>query len=196
MNYVKVLGLVAFALVAMLAFAGSATATTLTSPSGSTYTGAFKVVSEGEITLENPLGKFVCTWGQEGKVEAHGPAVTARGKISTATFTGCSVMRPFSVLSPGSLEFHTDSESADGNGTVTLVGFEITIVFNGVPCTYGTAAGLDLGTLTGSKTTGSKATIDTGSISIPRTAGSLLCGESAPLTGSFAVATPSYLDVD
>jgi hypothetical protein len=196
MNHVKVSGLLAVALVAMLVFSASAAATTLTSPSGSAYTGAFKVVSEGEISLENPIGKFVCNWGQEGKIEEHGPTVTARGKITSATFTECSVMRPFSVLSAGTLEFHTDSQSADGNGTVTLVGFTITINFNGVPCTYGTGAGLDLGTLTGSKTTGAKATIDTGSVAIPRTAGSLLCGESASLTGSFAVASPTYLDVD
>jgi hypothetical protein len=198
MKHLKILGLAAVAAVALMAFAGTASATVLTSPAGTTYTGAVKVASEGEMTFDNELGQYGCEWTMEAKVESHGAAATAGGKIFNLGRTGCTGNISSFVLRPGSLEFHTAGESADGNGTLTLVGFEIQINYEalGVTCRYGTGAGVSLGTLTGSKNTGSKATVDGSSPKVPKTQGGLFCGEFATLTGNFGVVSPTYLDVD
>lgn len=196
MNYLKVFGLIASALAALLAFAGGASATTLTSPAGTVYTGTVKVVSEGEITIENPVGKFPCLWSQEGKVDQHGSTATARVPIASTVLTFCTNATFPTIVSQGALEIHTDAETADGNGRVTLVGFGVTVNRLGIICTYETGAGVDIGTLTGSKTTGSNATIEVAGAAIPKTGGGLLCGETATMSGSFSVASPSYLDVD
>ncbi|HEY8502571.1 MAG TPA: hypothetical protein VIL21_07775, partial [Solirubrobacterales bacterium] len=188
--------LVAAALMVLVAPAG---ATTLTSPSGSNYTSSFKLASEGTLTFTDTIREWKCEWILEGKVEAHGSSVTAGGKVSTLTIPSLACLGgPISILSTGSLEFHTDSESADGNGIVTWVGFEMTIKYEnlGVSCKYGTGAGAKLGTLTGSKSTGSNATVHVESFNLPRTGHSIFCGEGATMTGSFKVVTPSYLDVD
>ena len=200
MKCVKMLGLVAVAAAALTAFAGSASATILTSPAGTTYTGTLKLASEGEITLdhENGFPSYSCSWSLEGKMESHGAAATATSKPSTILLTGCTTANSISVLNRGTLEFHTDSEAANGNGTITWVGFQLTITYSalGVSCLYNTGAGITLGTLTGSKTTGSSATVDLNSVKLPRTGDSIFCGAAATMTGSFKVITPSYLDVD
>ena len=79
MKYAKMLGLLAVAAAALMAFAGVASATTLTSPSGTTYTSTIKATSEGTTTLHNSsLGIAVsCEESTvEGKVEKHGSGVT------------------------------------------------------------------------------------------------------------------------
>lgn len=195
----KYLKLVCLAVAATALLTGTASATTLTSPANTTYTGAVKLVSEGQMTLHNEfLAPFNCSWSLEGKTESHGAAVTAGGKVVAITMTNCTSTQSISVLNPGSLQFHTDTESADGNGDFTLVGFELSLFYPavGLTCKYGTGTGISLGTLTGSKTTKSNATVDGSSPQIPVVGSSIFCGKFGTLTGSFQVSTPTYLDVD
>ena len=74
MKYLKMLGLMAVAAAAMMAFAGSASAATLTSPAG-TYAGPGTVIhaeSEGHATLDSPIGQIRCNSTVEGEVEKGG----------------------------------------------------------------------------------------------------------------------------
>jgi hypothetical protein len=201
MKYAKMLGLLAIAAAALMAFAGVASATTLTSPAGTTYTSTIKAASEGKTTLHNAsLGVSVsCEESNvEGKVESHGSGVTAGGKVTTLTFTKCGA-DTVTVLAPGSLEVHNISGTS--NGTLTSVGAEITIknAATGVSCTYKTGpapSATDIGTLTSSATTGKTATLDIASSIIPRSGDSILCGSKGEWTGSYVVNTPDSLLVD
>lgn len=195
------LSLIVLVVAAMMAFAGSASATTLTSPSGTTYTGEIKAESEGSTTLKSSfIGTVTCTSSKAvGKVESHGTGVTAAGNIAELTFTGCSGGEPTSPVGVaresgkrGALEVH--GTSTTGNGTVTSTGAEViihkTLAGTCIFVTFST----DLGTLTGSNVTGTNATLDISGVVI-RTNGSGFCGESATWTGSYKIWQPSTLEV-
>jgi hypothetical protein len=174
--------------VVFLVLAGSAVATTITSPTGRVATPAIKAESEGHIVLHNELAKIECASTIEGKVEKHGAGVTASGNISALSFTGCTNDWVVHVNFKGSLEVHWTSGY---NGTVTSTGMKITATRYGVSCIYETSA-TDIGTITG----GTPATLHLVA-NIPRVGGSFACGGStAQLTGSYKVTSPSALLID
>ena len=120
MKYVKILGLLAVAAAAMMAFAGTASATTVTSSAGTTPT--IESGAEGHAVLDNPIAKIECASSVSGKVESHGSGVTAKGNIASLTFGSpvgtCTNDWHVTVVSAGSLEIHS---LGNGNGTLTSV---------------------------------------------------------------------------
>ncbi|MGN6256709.1 MAG: hypothetical protein ACTHN3_03020 [Solirubrobacterales bacterium] len=195
MKYAKILGLFALAAAALMAFAGTASATQLTSPSGTVYTSKIVAEGEGETTLENTaIGlKVQCVKSTvEGTVASHGSTVTAAGNISSLTFTECTNGYTVTVLKSGSLEVHTEGTTSNGNGTLTSSGAEVTIHTPlGFSCTF-TTSSTDIGKVTG----GTPAKLAIAGASIPRTGDSSLCGSSATWKGTYKVTTPSTLLVD
>ncbi|HMI81370.1 MAG TPA: hypothetical protein VK480_06235 [Solirubrobacterales bacterium] len=197
MKYVKLLGLLAIAAATLMAFAGTASATTATSPKGTVYTGTYKGEAEGQTTLHGPV---TITCGQstvEGSVEQHGSGVTTVGKVSSLTFTECN--NHITVLKTGTLEAHATVSGDNADGTLTSTGAEISIQLTslGITCIYGTNnTDIGTGTLTSSTTTGGNATVDVASAAIPRTGGSIFCGSSGIWTGSYKVVNPSTLYID
>lgn len=195
MKYIKMLGLLAVAAAAMMAFAGTASATTVTS-GGSLYTSTIKAEA-GETTLHG-VTTITCNKSVvEGTVEAHGAdPVTAEGKISKLTFEECN--QHVTVLKAGKLIAHTDTSGTnDGNGTLTSSGAEITVQITGlgISCIFGsTTKEIDVGTLTGSDSSHAKLDID--SVPIPRIGHSIFCGSSGEWTGSYTVTTPNNLTID
>jgi hypothetical protein len=194
MKYVKILGLAAMALTALMAMAGTASATDITSPKGTVYTSTIVAENEGTVTLTSVFGGFgaiSCTKSLvEGKVEGHGSGKPVSGKISNLTFTGCSggeVTSP--VAKPGSLDLSFVNAN---EGSLTSTSAEVIIhktLFG--TCTFTTSAsGTSLGTLTTSeKLEGKTATLD-----IKATISSA-CGNGT-WEGSYVVKTPDpfYLD--
>jgi hypothetical protein len=196
MKYVKMLGLLAVAAAALMAFAGSASATTVTSPEGTLYTGKITAVSHnGHVRLVGPLGIDVqCASHVEGTVESHGAGVTAKGSIGNLSFTACTNGYTVTVLSKGSLEVH--KVTGTNTGTLTSTGTEVTVHTPlGFSCIYKTNS-THIGTLTDSKATGGHATLDINAVSIPRTGDSSLCGATGQWSGSYTVTTPSTLILD
>jgi hypothetical protein len=194
MKYVKILGLLAVAAAAFMAMAATASATILTSPTGTTYTS--KIVAEAEhppgVTLHGSFTSVNCTNSLvEGNVEKHGAGVTAGGIVSKLTFTNCNF--PVKVLKNGSLEIHPINCNAAKycTGTLTSTGAEVTIETSIASCIFATAS-TDLGTLTGTDDTKGHATLDI-SAEIPRTGHSFFCGSKGIWTGSYTVKTPSSL---
>lgn len=190
MKTLKMLALACGAAAIMAIFAAPASATVLTSPQGTTYTNTIEATSTNLkwhgafVTVECSHSKWA------GKVETHGAAVTVKSTLSSLSFTGCNYA--YTVVTPGSLEIHTDTAVADGNGTVTWSGAVIEVATSVGTCVF-TTNGTHIGTLTGSDST--NAVIDINA-KIPRTGGNFLCGSSATLTGSYAITTPSSLAVD
>ena len=215
MKYAKILGLMAVVAAALMAFAGSASATILTSPKGTNYTNTITAVNEGNVSLDGAFTTVVCTASHvEGKVEEHGVGKTVKGKIEKLSFGGCNF--PVTVNTGGSLEVHAVSEIAgsphnsiqgcvnagqlDCTGTLTSTGAKVTITTSVGTCVFTTNA-TDIGTLTPSNDTGGAATLDIGGPNgttgrIPRTEGNFLCGNSGQWTGAYTVTTPATLWID
>jgi hypothetical protein len=185
MKYVKMLGLLAVAAAALMAFAGPASASTLTSPAGTTLaTGSTIEATSSNSKLHGSFITVECSHSQvKGTVSENATKnkKDAGGSISTLDFTGCNYT--VTVSNAGSL-------SIASNGTVTSTGAAITIHTSVGECVFSTS-NTTVGTLTG----GSGATLDINSASIPRTGGSFFCGSSGVWTGNYTVTSPSYLAV-
>ncbi|HEY8502833.1 MAG TPA: hypothetical protein VIL21_09115 [Solirubrobacterales bacterium] len=195
MKYSKTLVLVALSMAALLASTSIASATILTDAPVPIYTSVIKAESEGAITMHGVV-TLTCNSTIEGSIEQHGNEITTGGSTTSLTFTECGSF-DVTVKNGGSLEIHTRESSPNGNGTLTSTGMQFTVNVTplGISCVY-TTFETDIGTLTGSSATGGTAKVDLEG-SIPRTGGSVYCGTSSgPLTGTYKITTPDYLDVD
>lgn len=199
MKNLKLFVLAAAAASALMAFAGVGSASATELFCGTEMCAAetaIKAASEGKAVLDAPFGNVECEWTIEGHTENTGSSTeTVRIPITKLTLTNCGT-DTFNVLKTGSLEVHTQEAGSNNNGTVTSTGTEITWIHLGVHCIYTTSA-TQIGTLTGSTSTGGNATLDI-SATLPRTGGNsgAFCGTSAPLTGSFKFTSPATLNVD
>jgi hypothetical protein len=192
MKYLRMLTFAALGLAALL-IPATASATQLTSPSGTVYTGTVSA-QLGSTGLEwhGSFTTITCkTSTIDGTVESHSSSTTTKIGLSSLKFSECNF--PFKVLKAGSFEIHTSGASANGNGTVTWSGMELTVETSIANCLF-TTSGTDLGTLTGSDT--ANAILDINSAGIPRTGHSIFCGSSATLTGGYTFTAPSTLTVD
>jgi hypothetical protein len=189
MKYAKTLGLAAMALTALMAMAGTASATSFTSSAGTTPS---LIAVSKNLVLTGPFGfgTIACSNSTlETTITEHGTSVTAGGANKTMTLSSCTGGEPTSpVAKPGSLQVH--GTSTTGNGTLTSLNATI-IVHKTLlgTCTFNTSStGTDLGTLTGSNVTMSNAKYDI-QASIQGTCGSGL------LHGNYTVTSPSFLEV-
>jgi hypothetical protein len=186
MKYIKMLGLLAVAAAAFMAFAGTASASnsTLTS-SGATYTSTIEA-SAGETTLHG-VSTITCQKSTvKGKVERH-TTNTAGGKVSSLTFSECGEDH-VSVKKAGEI-------SIDKAGSVYSTGAEISITLTKSPLGHLTCVFTTENTKVGTLTGGTPAVLDINSATIDRTGGSFFCGESGVWTGSYTVTTPGNLSV-
>jgi len=192
MKMFKLFVLAAVAAAALSSFAvATASATTLNLARG------YPISSEAEgTTVLHSVSKVECSESQVAGTTANegGATETVNITIETLTFSGCNAT--VTVLKKGTLAIHTSGGSANNNGTLTSTGAEVTAYISalGIDCIYSTN-NTDLGTVTGSETTGSSATLDINA-SIPRTGGSFFCGSAAEWTGAYKVTAPNPLNVD
>ncbi len=199
MKYLKTFSLAALATALLaVAFAGSASATTITGAEGKILpAGTFSESTNREaITFHLTFGSIACSGSTiAGKsTNAGGSTETVKGTVETLTLTACNAK--MTVLKLGTTEVHTAEEKANNNGTVTSSGTEITVEFTGFHCIY-TTNNTQFGTETGSANTGGHSVIDLAGV-IPRTGGrsGAFCGTSAQLTGSYTNSTPGVVNVD
>jgi hypothetical protein len=187
MKHLKMLGLAFVATAALMAFAGPASATTVTSPASTEYTGDFTLTATSSLLMQAGFANVTCTQSTvKGRIESNGGA-TAGGKISTLSFSGCGETT-FDVLVNGSLSIEATGE---GKGIVRGSGSQWTTAFLGISCVYGTTTNTPLGALTGG--TPAKLAINA---SLPKISGSFLCANPASMTGSYTVTSPGTLLID
>jgi cytoskeletal protein CcmA (bactofilin family) len=201
MKYLKILGLAAIAAAALMAFAGSASATVLCANNASTTACSSKYAAgtviesslSASATLETTGGTVLdtCTGGKvNGKVENAGSSTTTvSGKITSLTWEGCT--KETKTLANGELEIHWISGT--DNGTLTAKNTQVTVngLFEGESCIYGAGAGTDLGTVVG----GTNATLLISAL-VPRQTGSgFLCPAETRWTASYKVTAPNPLYV-
>lgn len=194
MKYVKMFGLLVIAASALMATEGIASATTLTSPTGTVYTGTITAGSEGSTSIHGSFVTVTCKKSHvQSKVEQHGVGVTAAGNNSILSFAECNF--PVKVLKGGSLEWHIINCNANDEctATITLKNAEITIETSIANCLF-TASSADI-TLTPTHDTGGRPIWHTNS-ELPRTGHSIFCGSSGTWTGTYGVTTPATLWVN
>jgi len=188
MKYMKMLGLVVVAAMALAAFlgAGSASATvichTKTSPCPQKWAKGtqveFSVKSGTSASWKETTGIAVktCTGGTiKGEITNAGSeteAVKISVPASEFKWTGCTVATE--TLKGGEIEL-THITGTD-NATMVFKGFEFTTTQSGISCKYGLGEGIDVGTLTGSAT--GDAVMDINSV-LPVTGGGLCCSDVA-----------------
>ena len=167
---------------ALMAFAATASATTLTSPEGTTYTGNIAVTA----TNSEMDGAFVtvkCGHSEaKGSVEVHGAGKDISMTLSLLTLTGCNYHT--TVKNAGGLEI------TSANAVISR-GMEFSINTSVGTCSFSTNY-----TPIGSLTEGGNVSWDINSAKIPRTGGNFLCGSSYTWTGGYDFTTPNDLWVD
>lgn len=210
MKYLKMLGLAAIAAGALMALAGAGTAsaTELTCKNAEgkivmcPAPTAIHAVNEGIVTLDAALTIECKKSTVSGNASTGGGSSTEtpNGAITALTFEECEGWHVTVVAGHlGTLEVHTKTAVADGNGTVTSAGTEVTLEGFGLHCIYGTSTGHDIGTLTGSKNLENKtATFDIEAevTRVGGRSGAFCGGTTAKWTGFYSITTPDYLDVD
>lgn len=200
MGHLKILGLAAIATaLALSVAAGSASATELDCGSAMCApNSAVHAKAQGTHVFRTIIGNVECeettlsaTIGNTGN-----SAETVSGTLNSFTLTGCNVT--VSVLKNGTVVFHTDTNDTagtSGNGTLTWSDLEVTVELFGFHCIF-TTNNTDIGTVTGSKTTKSTATLDVKAV-IPRTGGRSgpFCGQNVEWAGSYVFDAPDTLNV-
>jgi hypothetical protein len=210
MKYVKMLGLAAVAMAALMAVFGasSASATVLcktkptesgttgtTCPTGWAYPAGTKnhAVSVGGIALHTSGLTIECKSSTiEGEFENEGSATeTVKGPVKTLTFEGCNC--EVKVLKTGTQEVHWVPDTF--NGTVTGNGAEITAtcstIFGTLHCIY-VANNLDLGESTASTSPETAAILHV-NVTVARSPTNALCEEEAKWTATYETTTPKPL---
>jgi hypothetical protein len=193
MKYVKILGLLAVAAAALMAFAGTASATEITSSTGSTPT--IKGLNVGQVELHGPVGSVICQKViGEGTITSHGAGKPASGSVIHAAITECN--EHVTIVKFGSASINPVSPT--GNGTLTSTGAEVTVVqttiFGAVHCIYATN-NTHVGRLTGASSSTGHAVLHI-EAAIPRVVTSGLCGsDPAELTGTAKITHPTGLQI-
>jgi hypothetical protein len=189
MKYVKMLGLAAVAAMALAAFgASSASAVTLCTANEATCS-AGNTIKEihatqvGSGVLESGSTTLItCTSSTMlADQTKDGAGNNASGPVTKLTFSGCNTTP--TVNSTGSLEINS-------KGEVKSIGGQITATIFGVACSYGTGAGVTLGTLK----TGASATLPINA-EIPKISGGFLCPSNAKWTATFQITNHSSVFV-
>ncbi|HEV2858713.1 MAG TPA: hypothetical protein VGW80_09960 [Solirubrobacterales bacterium] len=198
MKLTKILGVVAAAAMALMAFASTASATTL-EVGGVKQAGAVTIhatLESGTSAILKDTGGAFANTCLESTVEGHteSPFTAAGtnpigGPITTLTFSKCTE-EPVVVDLPGRLTVSWIKGTT--NGTLRSVSAKVTSPspFGALTCTTAASPGTHLGTVTGKAKTTEHATIDINAV--------LNCGfflPSAKWEGSYTVTSPTGLGV-
>lgn len=205
MKFVKTLGLLAVVGAALMAFAGSASATLITAPTGTAYTGEIHATSEGTAVLKNPIANIECHSTTRGTSLTHGSGQTAKGAITnllwgkSGNLNGtCHGDWHVTTDTPGTLEIHW---IAPGEGTLTSSGAKVRTTIFGINCIY-TTTNTHIGTLTDSHRTASGGVDGTATLHVKASIpidpeSSIFCGSgNASWEGSYKIETPHTIYID
>ena len=195
MKYLKMLALAAIACTALMAFANTASATTLKAAGVPIKTGAeisASLKAKTSTVFEDTFGisQNTCTVSTVKGKTSNLTGTTVTGNIETLTFEGCT--RTTKTLKPGTLHI---AWTSGRDGTVTGSGSEVE---TGTPtgvCVYGTGAGTHLGTLKGVATTTEHASLVVNAILPLIRVVSGSCVSDARWTAEYTVTSPTGLTV-
>jgi hypothetical protein len=202
MKHLKMLGLFAMAAAALMAFAGSASAQTLTAPTGTAYPttpgvppegkNALSASLEGSALLKAGFAEITCLNSEVSGTVTTNNNTEASGSITKVHFTQCEEGQTVTTLNNnGTLTILKSTHVATGTGT------QVTTAVAGVSCVYGLGeTPTTLGTATNTVVGGvDKVTLDI-SAKLPKISGGFLCASPASWTANYVVTTPSSSFLD
>lgn len=196
MKYLKIFGLTALAAAAVTAIgSGAASATVLTCSTGVHCNAGTTIHAEAEgKTIFHPIfGDIECNSStlEASTTNTGGAGIRVVANVGAASYTGCNAT--VSVINKGTLAI----EGIGGNnGTLISTNLTLTTEFLGVHCLWATGE-TDIGTVTGSATTGGSATFDISGAFLKHGGRSgAFCGKTMPWTGSYKLSSPATLNVD
>jgi hypothetical protein len=180
MRYAKRLSLLAMTAIALMAFAGAASADTLTSAAGATP--VLKLTSKN-LTMHNAVGTASCHSAIEANVTDHGASNDVTAGITTLTFAPCvgASVHDATVIG-GTLSLAVTSTN---HGALRSSGANFTTTMFGMECGYSTSS-TAIGTVSG----GTHAELNL-SATLTRTHGSFFCGSTGNVTGSYQFTSPT-----
>jgi len=191
MKHVKILGLLVMAAAALMAFASSASATVLTSPSGTEFTGTIHATLEkGNTALLKAGIEDTCTESTaHGTVtlnttEAEGQLTEGGPPPTGLTFGSCT--QDTKVIKAGKLTINSAGEVFSKESRV-----EVKVTGLGVTCFYGAETGsVKIGTFDGG--TPAKLTVNTTALQ-KETGSGAFCASTGTWTANYVVTTPGTL---
>jgi hypothetical protein len=145
--------------------------------------GAVHAVTEEPSSFHLEGTTIECGSTLESVVEAEGSVITAGGPIKSLTFSKCTGTWEVSATEPGTLDMHPVGGGPDG--TLTLSGTTLKLRISTLICSY-KATSVDLGTFTGSSTTGGTARLDTDGL-LEFHSGAVFCPKQAGWTAGYPV---------
>lgn len=205
MKYLKMTALAAVAAAALIAFAGTASATVLckttSTPCGEKWEPSTEITSAlqlgGTVKISELGGSqtllVTCMESTlKAKTSNRGSAFeTVSAPLQVGSFGGCVESKPiFIVLG----EFEIHHIAGTDNGTVTAKHLEFTIVlpFFKVTCVYEAGAGIDFGTLLG----GATPELEAKGAFPKKETSSVACPHEVLWTGRYAIPQPKPLYVE
>jgi hypothetical protein len=190
MNHLKKIGLLVIAAASLMALAGSASAFTLTSPTGTEFTGTMSTSLEGSALLEAGFANITCTTGTvAGKLTTNNET-EASGEITSVSFSNCGSATVDTLNNKGTLTVLKGSKAASGTGV------EVTTAVFGTSCVYGLGGGTSLGGMTNTVVGGvDKITLDVAAL-LGKISGGFLCASPAKWTANYIVTNPATSFVD
>jgi hypothetical protein len=175
MKLSKILGIAAVTALALMAFAGTAAATTLeTNAVTQSQSVTIKATLSGSATLKDTSNTFANTCTEstvEGSTNVF-TGTTVSGNVAALTFSKCTHEK-VEVLKKGSLSVERIGTTT--NGTVRSTGAEVKVpvtILGSVVTATCTTSGTDIGTLTGAATGADASDIDVNAV--------LNCGSILP----------------
>lgn len=197
MRYFKMLCIAVGVCTAMTAFAGTASATTLTSGSGTIVKTGTKIESslktKTSAVFADTTGivQNTCTGSTMDGTTTNETGTTQTANIDALSFVLCT--RGTAVLKGGTL--HVAWISGTHNGTLSGTGMEVTVVTPTGACVYGTGTGTHIGTLDGASTPSGSATLTINSVLPLIKTESGTCTSTAKWTEESTVTSPLGLMV-
>ena len=191
MKYLKMLGLMAVTAMALMGFAGSASAAgTLTAPTGTEYTGALSASLEGSALLKAGFAEITCTTSTVSGSVTTNNETHAAGPISTVDFSNCGSATVTTLNHNGTLTIKKATRAVSGTGV------EVTVALLGVSCVYGLGAGTTLGTADNIEPSGTDGVTIVVSTRLNKISGGFLCASEAEWTARYIVTTPKDAHID
>jgi len=196
MKLLKMLGLFVMAAASLMAFAGSASAQTLTSPTNVAYFGEItESLDPGtSALLKAGFAEITCTSSTvSGKVTTNN-STEASGEITSVSFSNCGSATVDTINNKGTLKV------THGTHVISGTGVEVTTSVAGTSCVYGMGTGTTLGTATNTQYDDEgvfrdRVTTDH-SAKLPKVSGGFLCANPATWTANYVITKPTETFAD
>jgi len=197
MKHLKMIGLALAVAAAFMAFAGSASAApTLTSPTGTEYTGTLTATASGSVLFKATFANITCTGSTVSGNISTSNETHASGSITTFSFSGCSATTDLLKNADGTYGSLTINQKGEIFGSNSRFTFETAFTH----CVFSTVTNTKVGAVTPSSSLGGKTAVMHINAFLPYSAESrssqFICGSTLTWTvSSYTINNPDVVNL-